>query len=216
MSEEIVSAPSPPPAKSAALTTRSGFAGQQAQLPRMTAQEKNLLATTMRLPFSLSSFGLLPPFLVGISTPQNSDSSPLGTLLNAAVIAGGIWLFFARFKRLGFRFWLPAIAAFIGFNLYSLLMSSVLHWGAGAYHLLMFFGSVTAFIAYMTVTLLVPGPTLPRIPTRTELAIQLAKEELARLLTQDKADEPEFLAWQAVLERYQQIASLEEEDHETC
>ncbi|NEZ61015.1 hypothetical protein [Adonisia turfae] len=215
MSEDILSTPSPPSPKPAALTTRSGFEGQQAHTNPAEAQGKSPLAPAVRLPSSLFSFGLLPSLLVGISTPQNSDASPLGIWVNTAVIAGGIWLFFARFKRLGLRFWLPAISAFIGFNIYSLLMTGVLHWGAGAYHLLMFFGSVTAFIAYMAVTLLVPGPTLPRIPTRTELAIQLAKEELARLLTQDKADEPEFLAWQAVLERYQQIASLEEEEHET-
>lgn len=216
MSEEILSVSSPYPAKPAALTTRSGFAAKLARQNLTEAQGENLLATTTRLPFRLSSFSLLPPFIVGISAPQNSDASPLGMLLNTAVIAGGIWLFFARFKRLGVRFWLPGIAAFIGFNLYSLLMSGVLHWGAGAYHLLMFFGSATAFVAYMTVTLLVPEPKTPRIPTRTDLALQLAREELARLLTQDKADDPEFLAWQAVLERYQQIASLEEEDHETC
>lgn len=215
MSQETLSAPSPPSMKLAALAMRSWVETQQAQSNAVEAQGESLLAPSLHLPSHLSSLGLLSPVLVGISTPQNSEASPLGMLLNIAVMTGGVWLFFARFKRLGFRFWLPAIAAFVGFNTYSLLMFGVLHWGAGAYHLLMFFGSVTALIAYMAVTLLIPEPKTPRIPTRTELAIQLAKEELARLLAQDKAEDPEFLTWQAVLERYQQIATLEE-DHETC
>ena len=215
MSQEALSAPSPLSRKPTALTMRSGFEAQKAQSEPAEAQGENLLAPSLRLPSHLASFGLLSPFLVNISAPQNTETDPLGILLNIAVMTGGVWLFFARFKRLGFRFWLPAMAAFVGFNIYSLLMSGVLHWGAGAYHLLMFFGSVTALIAYMVVTLLMPEPKTPRIPTRTELAIQLAKEELARLLIQDKAEDPEFLAWQAELERYQQIAT-QEEDHETC
>ena len=149
---------------------------------------------------------------VTVSNALHNGSA--GDVINAGLLVGTGWLFLTRFRRFGFRVWLPVMAAFLGFNIYSFFMSGVLHWGEAAYHLMLFFGSVTALLFYIVAILVLPNQkpvVLPELPSRTELAIELAKEEQARLLQQDKTDNPEFMAWQPVIERYQQILALEQE-----
>ncbi|MEM9090317.1 MAG: hypothetical protein AAGC93_16400 [Cyanobacteria bacterium P01_F01_bin.53] len=197
-------------AKSAAPPMRSGFKRQEAHSTPPSAPEYPHQAHSARQPWFIKYGGFLGG-LLGAALVSNSGHHAAGVIVDAGLVLGTGWLFCTRFRRFGFRVWLPTIAAFLGFNIYSFFMSGVLHWGAGAYHLLMFFGSITALLFFMAITLVLPGQKLPTLPSRTELAIALAKEEQARLLEQDKTDSPEFMVWQDVLERYQQILALEHE-----
>lgn len=202
--------------KSAALTERSGFQATKAQADTPEAPSNVSQAQAQCLPWWRRYSGIFSASILTITVSSLLKESAPGDIVNTSLMIGTGWLFFTRFRRFGFRTWLPVVAAFLGFNMYSFLMSGVLHWGEAAYHLMMFFGSVTALLFFMVITLVLPAPKVaeakePILPTRTELAIELAKEELARLLTQDKTDDPEFLAWQSVLERYDQVNALEKE-----
>ncbi len=198
----------PSPAKSAALPERSGFQPSEAQAPSSQAPASSSKAQHWRLGKWAQYGGIFSAAVAGLTLINSADSFHPGTVVNSAISFGTAWLFLTRFRRLGFRVWLPVVAAFLGFNCYSFLMYGVLHWGAGAYHLLMFFGSVTALLMFVVVTLLLPRPQAPVLPSRSELALELAKEEMARLVAQDKTDHPEFMAWQSVVERYQTLLTL--------
>ena len=203
--------------KSGALTERSDFQPQKAQHNLHQAPSHDTSAhgerSPQQTPWWRQWSTVFTATICTITVSNAMQNGATGDVVNAGLLVGTGWLFMTRFRRFGFRIWLPVISAFLGFNIYAFFMSAVLHWGEAAYHLMLFFGSVTALLFYIVMTLVLPGPkqvVLPALPSRTELAIALAKEEQARLLQQDKTDDPEFMAWQSVLERYQQILEREQ------
>ncbi|ESA37150.1 hypothetical protein N836_00285 [Leptolyngbya sp. Heron Island J] len=199
--------------KSAAPTERSSFSASEAPSDTPQAHPDQTQALSQRVPWWRSWKHIFSATVLAVTVSHSLQHGTAGDVINAGLLVGTGWLFLIRFRRLGFRIWLPVVTAFVGFNIYSFFMSGVLHWGEAAYHLMLFFGSVTALLFYIGTTLLLPNQkpvVLPELPSRTELAIELAKEEQARLLQQDKTEDPQFMVWQLVLERYQRILDLEQ------